>query len=207
MSLRKELWTAGEESFAAIADHPIPRGIWYGELPKVTLARLVAIDSLHLVDFARALSLIAAKAPTLDDLAHYAGIALGAARSAGPKRKAMLDLLREDPAAPEGERPYGDFLIAAGRDLGYPEALAAVLPRLWFHAELGKEMQRRSSPDPVYRSFIALHLHKDYLSVVESTLSRVDALEETLAEDERAAMASLFARGARFEWSVWESAQ
>ncbi|MCC5581454.1 hypothetical protein IMZ11_38210 [Microtetraspora sp. AC03309] len=208
MSLHKELWTAGEESFAAIVDHPIPAGISAGDLPKAVVARLVAIDSLHLEDYARALALIAAKAPTLGDLAHFAGIAMGAARSAGPKRQAMLGILGEEPPVPPaGDRPYGAFLASAGRDLGFAEALAAVLPRLWFHAELGKELQRRSSPDPVYRAFIDVHLHRDYLPVVEATLALVDALGARVSAAERSAMAARFAEGARFELGVWESAR
>lgn len=206
MTFRKELWIAGERSFEALLAHPVPTGICDGTLPRADLARVIRADVVHLGTFARALATLAAKAPTLDDLSHFAGIALGSTYSAQHKSASILRMLGARSAAPEPVDPaYDDFVTAVAHTGSFAEAVAATLPRMWFHAEFSKEMRRRGSPDPVYRKFIGMLLHDAYLPIVEATLLTADRLGDAADSAGRDRLTALFARAAAFEVGLWDA--
>ncbi|WP_406036597.1 hypothetical protein OG799_19295 [Micromonospora sp. NBC_00898] len=207
MPFRKELWAAGEASFDALLAHPVPTGICDGTLPRADLARLIRADIVHLGTFARAQALLAARAPELADLSHFAGIAIGSSYSATGKSVAVLRMLGGKAAEP-GETvdpAYDDFITAVAHTGTYADVVVATLPRMWFHAEFSKELRRRGSPDRTYRKFIDTLLHDAYLPIVEATLERADAVGADAARDERERLTALFARAAEFELRLWDA--
>ena len=61
------LWREIEPTFAAILDHPFPAGLVDGTLAEDVFAQYVAQDVHYLREYARALAIVSAKAPTLAD--------------------------------------------------------------------------------------------------------------------------------------------
>src|SRR3970040_511511 len=61
-----ELWRAIEEIYGAILRHPFIRGLSEGSLPRESFQFYAVQDALYLREFARALSIAAARAPQED---------------------------------------------------------------------------------------------------------------------------------------------
>src|SRR5256884_9153062 len=63
MAFTDELWRGIEPIYAAILRHPFVRGLTDGSLPRESFQFYAVQDALYLREFARALSLAAARAP------------------------------------------------------------------------------------------------------------------------------------------------
>src|SRR5213595_2095410 len=63
MAFSQELWQAIGPIYAAILRHPFLRGLTDGSLPRESFQFYAVQDALYLREFARALSLAAARAP------------------------------------------------------------------------------------------------------------------------------------------------
>src|SRR3982751_977087 len=68
----ERLWDEIELTFAAILAHPFATGLTDGTLDTDVFAHYVAQDVHYLRDYARALAIVGAKAPTLTDTAMFA---------------------------------------------------------------------------------------------------------------------------------------
>src|SRR5206468_6712630 len=66
MGFAQELWRAIGPIYAAILRHPFVRGLTDGSLPRESFRFYAVQDALYLREFARALSLAAARAPEED---------------------------------------------------------------------------------------------------------------------------------------------
>ena len=66
MTFTKALWAAMEPIYAAILDHPFVRGLTDGTLPREAFRFYAVQDALYRREFARALSVAAARAPADD---------------------------------------------------------------------------------------------------------------------------------------------
>jgi thiaminase/transcriptional activator TenA len=93
-----ELWHAAEGTYRAILDHPFLLGLADGTLPRGAFRHFVVQDSHYLRDYARALAVCAAKAPTEADVRAFAGDAVGALVA---EQEMHADFLLQLP----GERP------------------------------------------------------------------------------------------------------
>ncbi|MBC3843257.1 hypothetical protein GXW82_32760 [Streptacidiphilus sp. 4-A2] len=82
-SFREQLWDAGDEVYRRILEHPFLRGLTDGTLPHAAFRHFVVQDSYYLRDYARALAVCAAKAPTEDDVRAFASDAVGALAARG----------------------------------------------------------------------------------------------------------------------------
>ena len=74
----EQLWAAGDAVYREILEHPFLRGLTDGTLPRGAFRHFVVQDSYYLRDYARALAVCAAKAPTEDDVRAFASDAVGA---------------------------------------------------------------------------------------------------------------------------------
>src|SRR5215831_8723599 len=80
MAFTDELWLGIEPIYAAILRHPFLRGLTDGSLPRDRFRFYAVQDALYLREFARALSLAAARAPEDDWIVMFSEHAAGALR-------------------------------------------------------------------------------------------------------------------------------
>ena len=76
--LTEELWSAIEGIYAGILDHPFLTGLTDGSLPREAFRFYVVQDAHYLREFARALAITAARAPTENDILMFSRHAAGA---------------------------------------------------------------------------------------------------------------------------------
>jgi thiaminase/transcriptional activator TenA len=63
MTFTEELWASNADLFDAILAHPFITGLTDGTLPTAAFAHFVVQDALYLRDYARALAVVATRAP------------------------------------------------------------------------------------------------------------------------------------------------
>jgi len=199
-----------------------PTGRSDGTLPRAAFRHFVVQDSHYLRDYARALAVCAAKAPTEADVRAFAGDAVGALVA---EQEMHADFLKElslkglgpdgldGPGAPvDGAevlpttRAYTSYLLATVYGGSFAEGLAAVLPCYWIYARVGEALLRTSSPDPLYARWIESYGDESFQAVVRRVLELTDRVGAELSPAERRRAVGHFATTARYEWMFWDAA-
>jgi thiaminase (transcriptional activator TenA) len=210
MSFTGDLWKAIAPIYAAILRHPFVTGLTDGSLPAESFRFYAVQDALYLKDFARALSLAAARAPrdewTIMFNEHAAG-ALKVERALHESffREFGLDPqeVAATPLAPTNVA-YTSYLIAVAYAAPFHEAVAALLPCYWIYWEVGKALEQRGSPDPLYTRWIGTYASAEFGDIVQAVLACTDALARDLRDAERRVMLRHFVTTSRYEWMFWD---
>jgi thiaminase (transcriptional activator TenA) len=209
---RARMWNAMEQVFARILAHPFLAGLTDGSLPRETFAHYVVQDALYLLDYARALALVGAKAPDAQAIATFAGDARGAIEVERSLHEGLLqelgltaDQVRDTPVMPTTVA-YTSYLLRSCYQGSFAEALAAVLPCYWIYAEVGAALLARSSPDPLYARWIGTYGGEAFGKIVAGVLDIVDRVGETAGAVEQASMREHVLTTSRYEWMFWDAA-
>lgn len=208
----QELWSQGQATYASILRHPFLTGLTDGSLDKAAFRYFVIQDSHYLRAYARALSLVSARATDPDAVALFAAHASGAIDVEKDLHVSLLHGLglSAGEVDDEGSGPtttaYTSYLLGVCATGTYPEAVAAVLPCYWIYRDVGRELLARSSPDPLYAQWIATYGSAEFDAVVESVLAVTDALGTDLGAAERKRCHQHFATTTRYEWMFWDAA-
>lgn len=208
--LKEELWASIGEVYAAILAHPFLTGLTDGSLPREAFLCYVVQDAHYLREYARALAVCAAKAPTDADIEMFCEHAAGAMvveRALHESFFADTGMSGEDVAATSmapTNRAYTSYLLATAYGGSFPEALGAVLPCYWIYWEVGKELIQRGSPDPLYQRWIDTYGGEEFAGVVHQILALTDRIAPDLSAAERARMQAHFVLTSRYEWMFWD---
>jgi thiaminase/transcriptional activator TenA len=210
MRFTAELWRSIEPIYAAIVRHPFVTGLTDGSLSRPSFQFYAVQDALYLREFARSLSLAAARAPRDEWIImfneHAAG-ALKVERALHEGFFAEFGLRPGDvaatPLAPTN-LAYTSYLVAVAYAAPFHEAVAALLPCYWIYWEVGKALEQRGSPDPLYTRWIGTYASAEFGSVVEAALECADALAREVDAAGRAAMRRHFLTTSRYEWMFWD---
>jgi thiaminase/transcriptional activator TenA len=207
-----QLWHEIEPTFDAILRHPFPSGLVDGTLDADVFAHYVAQDVHYLRDYARALAIVAAKAPTLADTAMFARHAAEVFDVELTLHTALLPQLGLD-AATLGAVPvlpttqaYTSYLLATAYGGSFADGLAAILPCYWIYAEVGAELHERGSADPRYQLWIDSYGSAEFAATVAEVLELTDRTRPTLTPTDEAVARAHFATTARYEWMFFDAA-
>jgi thiaminase/transcriptional activator TenA len=167
-------------------------------------------DALYLRAFARALSMAAARAPKDDWIImfneHAAG-ALKVERSLHESFFQEFGLTPVDidatPLAPTN-LAYTSYLLAVAYGAPFHEAVAALLPCYWIYWEIGKELERAGSTNPLYARWIGTYASEGFGAIVQSVLDATDQIAADLRQPDLEAMRRHFVTTSRYEWMFWE---
>lgn len=210
-AFRDDLWTAMEPVFGRILAHPFLAGLTDGSLPRASFRHYVVQDALYLVDYARALAVVGAKAPDEGTISMFASHARGALEV---ERALHAGLLAELGAAGEASRPasvtpttlaYTSYLLRSCHQGSFAEGLAAVMPCYWIYAEVGTRLLARSSPDPLYAHWIGTYGGEEFGKIVAEVLAVVDRTGERASAAEQAVMREHAVTTSRYEWMFWDA--
>jgi thiaminase/transcriptional activator TenA len=210
MSFTGELWRSIEPIYAAILRHPFLAGLTDGSLPRESFKFYAIQDALYLREFARALSLAAARAPQDDWIIMFNEHAAGALKVERSLHESFFrdfgltpEAVASTPLAPTN-LAYTSYLLAVAYGAPFHENMAALLPCYWIYWEVGKELERRGSPDPLFTRWIGTYASEEFGSVVRAVLSAADRVAQGLRPPEREAMRAHFVTTSRYEWMFWD---
>jgi thiaminase/transcriptional activator TenA len=206
------LWREIEPTFAAILGHPFPAGLIDGTLDADVFAHYLAQDVHYLREYARALSIVAAKAPTLADTAMFArhaaevfDVELSLHTALMPELGLDAATLDAAPVTPT-TRAYTSYLLATAYGGSFADGLAAILPCYWIYAEVGAELHERGSADRRYQLWIDSYGSAEFAVTVAEVLELADRTGPTLTPTEEASARAHFATTARYEWMFFDAA-
>ena len=206
-----ELWAGIESIYSAILTHPFVTGLTDGTLAPEAFTHYAAQDVHYLRDYAKALSLVAAKAPTPAATAMFARHAAEVHDVELALHRELLPALGLDPAdldavpvAPT-TRAYTSYLLATAYEGDFADGLAAVLPCYWIYARVGAELLDRGSPDPRYALWIGSYGGEEFAATVAEVLALTDEVGAGLSESERHRAARHFVTTSRYEWMFWDA--
>jgi len=209
-SFSASLWAGIEDVYAAILVHPFLEGLTSGELDEAAFEFYVVQDAHYLREYARALSVCAARAPDEQSIAMFAEHAAGAIAVERELHESFFADMGLDqrqvaatPMAPTNVA-YCSYLLASAYGSSFAEALGAVLPCYWIYREVGAQLLRRGSPNPLYARWIETYGGEEFGAVVQAVLDLTDRIGETLSDADRGAAGARFAVTARYEWMFWE---
>jgi thiaminase (transcriptional activator TenA) len=206
------LWAEIEPIYDAILDHPFIKGLTSGELDVNSFVQFISQDTHYLQDYVRTLLTLAAKSPDFEVTKMLTTHAAAAATAeTGLHAELMTDLGR-DPAellafdVRPTTRAYTTFLVATVFSGSFADGLAAVMPCFWIYAEVGKQLKKAGSPNPVYQRWIDSYGSDDYLHEVNLALDLTDRVGLGLGAEAEAAARQHFRTASRYEWMFWDAA-
>lgn len=204
------LWDDIDPTFAAILAHPFVTGLTDGTLDTEVSAYYVAQDVHYLRDYARALAIVGAKAPTLADTAMFARHAADVLDVELSLHSTPLPALGLDPVTVGGARvmpttrAYSSYLLATTYGGSFVDGLAAILPCYWIYARVGTALLERGSPDPRFRCWIDSYGGEEF--AVAQVLALTDQIGLALNPAEEAVARAHFVTTARYEWMFFDAA-
>ena len=206
----EELWSHITQIYAAILAHPFIQGLTDGSLDRVAFKFYVVQDALYLREYARALSICAAKAPGERDVQMFNEHASG---TIAVERELHRTFLRDfrislktvdaTPMAPTN-RAYTSYLLSVVYSRPFSEALATVLPCYWIYREVGKDLIKKGSPDAFHQRWIDTYGGEAFGQIVRSVLALTNRIAVDLSPADRAAMVQHFVTTSRYEWMFWD---
>ncbi|MGH8868749.1 MAG: thiaminase II [Actinomycetes bacterium] len=216
MAYRDDLWAAMEPVYLRVLEHPFLGGLTDGTLPRDRFRHFVVQDGHYLREYARALSVCGAKAPTEADTAMFAAHAGGAITVEQEMHAGFLAELDDpsgEPRRAAAEEPvlpttlaYSSYLLSVTHQGSFAEGLGAVLPCYWVYARVGGTLLERSSPDPLYRRWIDTYGGEDFQKVVAEVLALVDRVGTEASDAEKERVRGHVVTTTRYEYMFWDAA-
>ena len=210
MAFTDELWHAIESIYAAILRHPFLTGLSDGSLSRDSFQFYAVQDALYLREFARGLSMAAARAPRDEWIImfnEHAAEALRVERALHESFFQEFGLSPDDvaatPLAPTNAA-YTSYLLAVAYGRPFHEVVAALLPCYWIYWEVGKALERAGSADPLYTRWIGTYASEAFGDVVRAVLAATNLMAGSLSTAEREAMRRHFVTTSRYEWMFWD---
>lgn len=206
------LWAEIEPIFASILAHPFVTGLCDGTLDVDAFAQFVAQDVHYLRDYARALAIVGAKAPTLADTAMFARHAAEVFDVELALHNSLLPEIGLDPATVSAApitpttRAYTSYLLATAYGGSFTEGLAAILPCYWIYARVGAALAESGSTDRRYQLWIDSYGGEEFAATVAEVLALTDRIGPTLSAAEEQIARAHFATTSRYEWMFFDAA-
>src|SRR6059036_3359688 len=194
MAFTDELWRGIEPIYAAILRHPFVRGLTDGSLSREAFRFYAVQDALYLRDFARSLSIAAARAPRDEWIIMFNEHAAGALKVERSLHESFFaewgltpEAVAATPLAPTNQA-YTSYLLSIAYGAPFHEGVAALLPCYWIYWEVGQALQRLGSADPLYARWIGTYASEEFGALVRLVIECADALARDLKPAEREAM-------------------
>ena len=202
------LWQESSSLYRDILDHPFNRELARGTLPVAKFQFYIKQDALYLIDYARALALLAARAPMphrLLDFMDFARDAIVVEKALHEEFFEHFGITADQPMAPSCFF-YTNYLIATAANKSYQEAMAALLPCFWIYREVGLAIAREAASDNPYSRWIETYSGEEFALAVQKAIDIADEIAEHASEITRRQMLDAYIYSTRLEWMFWNGA-
>jgi len=196
----------------AILALPFNRELTEGTLSQERFQFYMIQDALYLEQYARALSVAAAKAPdpeAMQRFAHAAEEALVVERALHGSFFEKFGVDPNDAAAAEPSATcygYTNFLLSVAHIASYEELVAAILPCFWIYWDVGNAIAKQTAAGNPYQAWIETYSDHGFGEAVEAVIDITDRAASKTTNERQKAMLSAFKRSTQYEWMFWDSA-
>lgn len=205
--LSEELWGSISDVFSAILSHPFIKGLTEGTLEEEKFRYYILQDFLYLREFAKALTVLSAKAENKEEaqvFINHVTHALGVETSLHGYFISLwnVDVNKVNPSPTN--LLYTSYLLSTVYSKPFYEGVAAVLPCYWIYMEVGKVLIKKGSPNPLYKKWISTYGGEEYEKGVRDVLNIVNSFK--LTEEQKETIKKHFRIASIFEYMFWDSA-
>lgn len=213
MTFAASLWKDIAPIYEAILAHPFNQELTRGNLTKERFEFYIKQDSLYLMDFAKALSVIAAKSEGAARIVDFIKFAEGAIVAERGLHEFYLEFYgaRLDVSYAPACFAYVNYMLATAALRSYEEGIAALLPCFWIYREVGNHIFANASALPAYdqnpyKKWIETYSSPEFSAVVDKMIAITDEVASETTERTRQKMRDAFIASSRLEWMFWDSA-
>ncbi|WP_037162388.1 TenA family protein [Rhodococcoides fascians] len=210
------LWDATADLRAAIDDLEFLELLGDGTLPLDAFRTYIVQDELYLAGYAKALSILASRAPDTQTAAFWASSAAGAVAEASLHASLLSSDALPSPGAEIEHSPaclgYVSYLVATAATEPYVVAAAAVLPCYWIYADVAvrlslaaREVLQRD-PEHPYARWVSTYDSDEFRTLVDGARALVDDAAAAATDVQRHAMTQAFRVATRYELMFWDTA-
>ncbi|ORI17151.1 TenA family transcriptional regulator [Rhodococcus sp. 1163] len=187
-----------------------------GTLPLDAFRRYLEQDRLYLAGYAKALAILASKAPDTATAAFWATSAASAVEEATLHESILVGDALPPTDAQAMHSPtclgYVSYLVATAATEPYPVAAAAILPCFWIYADVAVRLSVSAAqvlhhdPDHPYAQWVSTYDSEEFRDVVDCARLLVDDAARLATDAQRSAMIDAFVIATRYESMFWDSA-
>ncbi|MFN3385723.1 MAG: thiaminase II [Candidatus Thermochlorobacter sp.] len=213
MPYTHEFWHAIEPIYTEILKHPFNQELQSGVLPQEKFQFYIKQDALYLMDFAKALAVLAAKARHAEEIVQFIKFSDNAIVAERSLHEFYFSLYRTslDLSYSPSCFSYTNYMLATAALRSYEEGVAALLPCFWIYREVGNAIHAQASAQPnyahhPYKKWIDMYSSQEYSALVEQMLALTDKIAASTTPHTRALMTEAFVYSSRLEWLFWDSA-
>lgn len=209
-----QAWDETAELRAAIHDLPFNRELAAGTLARDRFRFYIQQDAIYLGQFARVLTIAAAKAPDASILLEFAQFALGAITVERALHERYLTMFGVDAAAAVRAEPapdclaYTSFLLATAYHEPWAVLIAALLPCFRIYWDVGSAIAATAAPGNPYRDWIDTYADESFGAAVRSLMAIVDraAGRSRASRELYDDMLAAHRRATQYEYLFWDGA-
>lgn len=207
MTWSKTAWERAQGIYDQIITMPFVNGLIDGTLDGGKFNFYIAQDVKYLENFGRALSLIAARAHSRDNILDFIRFAEGAIVVESALHKGYLHGQAKIDGVSPACHHYNSFLLSTAAIAQVEVAMAAVLPCFWVYKEVGDYIFHHQHKDNnPYQHWINTYSGEEFGAVVKKAILICDEVAGACTSGQQESMTSAFLTGCRLEWMFWDSA-
>jgi thiaminase (transcriptional activator TenA) len=206
-SVSELLRARGATTWSAATGHPMVAEIGAGTLPRETFRRYFEQNTRYLEDYARAIALVIATAPSREAISVLSRFLVQITETEIPANYSFLERLggksgvtMEPPAY-----AYTRHLLDTAARYDLATGLAALLPCQWSYSEIGQNLAAAGDApdDPICAEWISMFSGDGYDDLVQASTALLDQHASAARLDE---LAGVFDRSTRYELAFWDMA-
>lgn len=219
--ISQEFWQAAQDTVAKTEQLAFLNELANGHLAPEKFVNYIVQDSLYLTGYARAMSFLAAKAPTPVDTKFWAESVCGAIAAEQELHKDLLadanlaqttqalKSLIDQPKPSPTTLGYTSYLVASAAHQPYEIGVAAVLPCFWVYAHVGKQLAaqaRKITESHPYKAWVECYDDEAFAQVTRQAVAIMEHCAAHTTPAIREAMRDAFLQACIYEWHFWHSA-
>ena len=204
-------WRNSHSTIAETEKHPFLMQLLDGSLDKAPFVDYVLQDALYLVDFAKALRILASKAENKAQAIALEGFADGAEHAEKSLHDSFFKKWNIDDST-TSQKPYTllytAFMLRVVALEPFAAGLAVLLPCFWVYGHIGALLYNSrdtSSRPPEYDEWIAMYGGDEFLDAVRRYRALVEHHARTASTDLRDTMRAHFERSTILEFMFWKA--
>lgn len=210
MTWTADSWERISPLYEKIISHPFNQELMDGSLSLNRFTYYISQDAHYLMEFGRALAIIAGRMENPKYMLAFSGFATGAVeveRALHAGYFKVLHIEKQDAASPITTL-YTQFLLTKASLSSVEEAVAAVLPCFWIYKKVGdyiysNQLADRENP---YQEWINMYAGEEFGTSVREAVAICDNLAAQASPYLQEKMHQAFEMATKLEWMFWDGA-
>ena len=205
MKLSQIAWQRSGLIIDEIMNHPFNLELSAGVLPRDRFAYYIEQDSIYLKDFARALAIIAAKAPVhmVRQFLKYSDFCFIAEQEIIHQFFIKTFNFSKTEKLSPASLCYTSFLLRICSNEPVEIGVAAILPCFWIYREVGLAIACKALANNPYIRWIETYTSPDFSATVDDVINIFDELAIAATTSAQEKMIDAFYKSTCLEWHFW----